>query len=157
VKGQDAPVSSLPVDSSYEPYTLLHSKAIEQRAHAVHGSCPYDMDVLYQFWSHFLVRNFNLQMYQEFRHFALEDAEFRGSRVGLTNLVKFYGESLSSIRNPIRESVARHYVELARSEKESCRPAYDQLLSAYSYGNLHPRSRQLIEDLLGPEFEALLQ
>jgi la-related protein 1 len=157
VKGQDAPVSSLPVDSSYEAYTHLHSKAIEKRGHAPYGSCPYDMDVLYQFWSHFLVRNFNLQMYQEFRHFACEDSENRGSEVGLTNLINFYGESLLSTQNPIRESVARHFVDLVKSKKETHPPAYVQLRSAYCSGILHPRSRQLIQDLLDPELEGLLQ
>jgi la-related protein 1 len=156
VKGKDAPVDSLPLDSTYEFYTHLRFKALEQRDAAAHGSCPYDMDVLYQFWSHFLIRNFNLQMYQEFRHFAFEDAR-RGSDIGLTNLIKYYGESLLSTQSLIRESVARHYVELVNSETAAHRPAFRQLRSAFRNGALDPRNRQRIGELLDADLRASLE
>ena len=65
------------------------------------------MDVLYQFWSHFLIRNFNTRMYDEFRHFAFEDAAHNFSEVGLTNLIMFYGKSLLSPENFLRDRAAR--------------------------------------------------
>ena len=33
----------------------------------------HDMEVMCQFWSHFLVHNFNAQMYNEFRSLSLDD------------------------------------------------------------------------------------
>lgn len=157
VRGRDAPVDSLPFDSTYESYTHLRFKALEQRESAAHGVCPYDMDVLYQFWSHFLVRNFNLRMYQEFRHVALEDSAQRGSHIGLTNLIKYYGESLLSTQAPIRPTVARDYMELVKSEENTHRPAFAQLWSAYRNVSLSPRSRRIIEELLDPELKAALE
>lgn len=157
VKGKDTPVESLPQDSTYESYTHLRSKALDQRHIALSGNCPYDMDVLYQFWSHFLIRNFNTRMYDEFRHFAFDDASRKMSEVGLRNLIKFYGESLLSSQSIIRERVARHYVDLVKQEQESSRPAFRQLRSALRNGALDPRNRKRIVDLLDTDLRSSLE
>ncbi|KAF2746420.1 hypothetical protein M011DRAFT_478042 [Sporormia fimetaria CBS 119925] len=154
VKGQDIPVHSLPPNSIYEPYSELLHNAIKQRQTAPHGSCPHDMDILYQFWSHFLVRNFNLHMYQEFRHYALDDSRLRGSNNGLTHLISFYGEALLSTAIPIRETVARHYVELVGSDRSS--EAFIQLREAMKDSTLHPRDRSLIYKLMDPDLRAAI-
>ncbi|KAF2661421.1 hypothetical protein K491DRAFT_587223 [Lophiostoma macrostomum CBS 122681] len=157
VKDKDAPVESLPLDSTYESYTLLRSKALEQRLYAPPGTCPYDMDVLYQFWSHFLIRSFNTRMYDEFRHFAFEDSVHRNSHVGLANLIKFYGESLLSRHSEMRDRVARHYVAFVNTESEHQRPAMKQMRSALRNDGLDPRNRERIDKYIDEELRAKLE
>jgi la-related protein 1 len=156
VKNRDGPVHSIPQDSAHESYLLLRSNALQQRRDAPSGTTPYDMDILYQFWSHFLLRNFNLSMYDDFHHFALEDATERKTKVGLSNLIKFYSEFLLSSTTVIRELIAQDYVQLVKSEHGHCRPGFQQLRSIFRTGKLDPRNRQRICNLLDQDWLASL-
>ena len=93
-------------------------------------------------------------MYDEFRHFAFEDATLRKTDVGLQNLIKFYGKSLSSSTAVIRECVARHYVDLVKTEKGHRRPGFQQLRSAFRNGCLDSRTRNRIINLLDDDWLA---
>lgn len=141
-------MNKLPNGSTHESYVHLRGKALEQRQSAATGTCPYDMDVLFQFWSHFLIRNFNSQMYAEFRDLAIQDATQRHNNTGLGNLLKYYEVSLAS-QNTIRDRIARDYVELAKSEGvKSERPALKQLQAAWRNGALNIKNRKKLSDLL---------
>lgn len=155
VKDSDVPVANLPSDLISEPYNQLRRKALDQRDHAATGACPYDMDVLYQFWCHFLIRNFNSRMYTEFRTYAKEDVS-RYSYAGHQNLVKFYAQSLSS-HNPIRDRVIKDYVELVQNEPLSVQSmGFKQLRSAWRNGALNLKNRKKLADIVDDKLKEQL-
>lgn len=151
VKDNDAPVDVAPPGCSHESYSVLRSRALHQRQQFVPGGCSYDMSVLYQFWSHFLVRNFNQLMYEEFRDFALSDSHHNSSEVGISNLIKFYGLSLLSDQNVVRGVVAYDFIDLIRSETRSSLAAFQELRSVLHNDNMNSRSRTRINELLDDE------
>jgi len=144
VRDRDSPSSELPPKATPMPYLDLREKALSQRTGAP-ANCPYPMQVLYSFWSHFLVRNFNTGMYNEFRHLALDDAD-NGIDTGKDYLLKYYAAALNR-QDPIRSRLARHYVQLAQSEVgQPKRPATDQLCSAWRDPALTLGSRMRLRD-----------
>ena len=156
MKDQEVPVQNLPADLTPEPYSQLRQRALDDRNRAVTGNCPYDLDILYQFWTHFLLRNFNNSMYAEFKHFASEDAQNRYCFTGLNNLVQFYSKSMLS-HNPIRERVLRDYVELVNTEPPKMEgAAFKTLRSAWRNGALNLKNRKKLADIVDEKLKEQL-
>lgn len=95
-------------------------------------------------------------MYNEFRHFAFEDATYRMTDFGLSNLIKFYGQSLLSSESVIRQQVAYDYVNLVKLGDKHGRSALNQLQAAFRNGGLEPRNRKRISDLFDGDLLASL-
>ncbi|OBT51467.1 hypothetical protein VE04_09076 [Pseudogymnoascus sp. 24MN13] len=110
---------------------------------------PYTM-IRSRFWAHFLIRNFNPQMYEEFRRCAHEDAG-RQAMFGMNHLVTFYDEVLNSKKRTVPEVFARHYVELVREEdRAKDRPAFAKLRAAWRNGALDMKSRKKVDGFVDP-------
>ena len=157
IKDTEHPVGTLPSDLTPEPYVQLRLKALEQRSHAATGTCPYDLRVLYQFWSHFLVRNFNNRMYSEFKYYADADAKERVSLEGQKNLIKYYVEAVRSA-NPIPTRVVNDYIELVKAEGPSPESTlFTSLQAAWSNKALNLRNRKTLTDCIDQTLKAQLE
>jgi la-related protein 1 len=156
VKGQtqQAPVSE---QNSQELYTAFRSRALLNRQNSPAGELDSDMKHLYEFWSHFLCRNFNASMYLEFRRYAFEDAR-ENSLVGMKNLISYYDEVLNSKKKVIPEVLARHYVDLVNYERAAAeRPAFERLRAAWRNGALDMKSRKKIDNLVDSKLKEELE
>lgn len=153
VRDRDSPSTELPSDSKGAPYFQYLESAVSERAP---GHCPHSMKVLYAFWSHFLVRNFNTSMYNQFRGLALEDLS-NGSDRGKGYLLSFYSSALKRKDQPIRSRLARHFVQFAKDENgQAERPATTQLRTAWRDEALHPSSRIKLQEHFDSELLATL-
>jgi la-related protein 1 len=151
IKDKDSPSYDSPTETTTELYLHARDRALQQRSF---HPCPHDMVVMYNFWEHFLVRNFNARMYSEFRAFAMEDASTRNEFKGLNSLLKYFGKAITFQDIPIRRTVAQDYVNLVRSEpRESDRPAFKQLRAAWRDGALNMKNRKRVKELLPQELE----
>lgn len=157
VKDQETSVENLPQGLVPYPYLQLRDEALQQRAEAVTGNCPKKLDILYQFWSHFLIRNFNASMYAEFKRLAWEDGRDRYTFIGLENLAKFFHESLINKKAVVREQIANDYVDLVNNMPKSLKDApFRNLRSAWRDGSLNLKSRKKLSDVLDPNLKARL-
>lgn len=136
--------------NSQELYTNFRARALLNRQASAGGEVDSEMEHLYEFWSHFLCRNFNARMYLEFQKFAFEDSR-ENSQIGMKNLISYYDEVLNSKKKVIPEILAYHYVDLVKHEKESGsaeRPAFERLRAAWRNGALDMKSRKRIANLV---------
>lgn len=157
VKDQEVTSTKVRDELTSEPYLQLRAKALDQRSHAATGTCPYDMDVLYQFWCHFLIRNFNNNMYTEFMTLANEDAKQRHNLTGMQNLLKFYDHSFRS-KNTIRNRIVQDYVKLVKNEPAELQSAvFKQLRAAWRDGAISLKNRKKLLDLVDKKFADQLE
>lgn len=143
-----------------EKYTDVRARALRSRESSATPDTHHDMKVLYEFWAHFLVRNFNRNMYDEFRRYAFEDAQ-RNAPVGLEQLSRYYDQVLSKPR-VISDTLASHYIELVKHEKantepNSRTPAFTRLRAAWRNGALDMKSRKKVDNLVGSELKEELE
>jgi len=111
------------------------------------------MLILYQFWTHFLIRNFNTRMFLEFRHLA-EDDHAAGFMPGMDSLLKYYAAALMH-RTTIKEVVMKSLLELVdkelerRDTKEVERDtkALKLLRSAWKSGMLEAGTKQRVREM----------
>ncbi|KAI1007163.1 hypothetical protein K3495_g1064 [Podosphaera aphanis] len=155
VKGQkqQVPVSER---NSQELYIVFRARALKNRELSESSDVHPDMKLLYEFWSHFLCRNFNSRMYSEFRQFALEDAQ-AGSLNGMKNLISYYDEILNSKKKTIPEILARHFVDLVKLETSEERPAFKRLRAAWRNGALDLKSRKKLDSLVDSKLREELE
>lgn len=139
-------------DVAWEPYDSLRDRALEQR---LYGDSSATMESLYKFWSHFLIRNFNARMYDEFHALALEDSS-QGLNSGLNHLVRYY-EALLSGQNPLTDRHASDLVQLVRNESSVSRPAFQILRTAWRNGAFNLKSRKRVDMIITPTLRTDLE
>ena len=153
-KENSSALESCPNELSLEPYLAFRCDALREREQAPSGKLLSNMQNLYHFWSHFLVRNFNNPMYEEFRTLAIDDASTRASPMGMQSLMQYYDEALLGHRTILEDNIARHYVGIVRNEdKSQDRPAFKKLRGAWRNGAFNHKNRSKILKVIDSELK----
>jgi la-related protein 1 len=125
-KSEDTLVRGIPTIRRAKRYVDIRTSALQQRrSRASTEGYPYDMVILYQFWSHYLVRNFNTRMFEEFQKLAEEDFAVYGNVVGMLNLSQYFASALLH-HNSIPTIVLKNLIRLAQDELE---PSHEELMA----------------------------
>jgi len=149
-KEKQTPLESLPNELIYTSYRVFREDALREREQLPMNQCPSDMQNLYQFWAHFLIRNFNSSMYEEFRRTAFEDVQQRDSANGMRSLMQYYDEALLGHKVIPDNSIAGDFVDLVQSETSNTeRPAFKKLRAAWRNGAFNHKNRSKILKTIG--------
>lgn len=132
----------------HEDYMTLREQAYNQRSENHSDGA---LLVLYPLWADFLAvpHQFNVGMYEEFKTWALEDAE-KGNNNGKKYLVKFYDAMLGS-NNAMTERISNDIINIARAESGSDRQTWTKLRGAWRNGATNLKTRKRLADLLTAE------
>lgn len=132
----------------WEEYLSLRELALSQR---VQNHFDGALVPLYPLWAEFLSapNQFNVGMYEDFKTWALEDAE-KGNDNGKKHLVKFYDTMLTG-KTPMSDRISNDVVEIARKESGPERPTWLKLRAAWRNGATNLKTRKRLSDLLSQE------
>lgn len=109
VRGEDSATESR-IDNI--PYPEFRTRALSKRMNALAGEIPGDMISLYRFWSHFLARHFDLEMFEEFRACAVADATGATVNItGLENLIAYYEAVIQGDKEILLDNIEFLYKE----------------------------------------------
>jgi hypothetical protein len=133
-----------------QSYPAFHDIAFQQRQMGV----PEALEPLYNFWADFLVDNFNVRLYQEFKDTAISDQQ-AGNDSGLSYLVRFYGKILSG-PVPLSERLAADIVGLSREDGADKRPVLQMMRAAWRNGATNMKTIKRLGDVLTVEEKAEL-
>ena len=152
IKDGVSPVGLSQQGMTDELYLSLRDRALQQR---LDGDSEELMGLLYQFWSHFLVRNFNVAMYEEFHNLAMNDLQ-NGSDCGGKHLVRYY-EALLTGQTTLSDRLAQDIVDMAGNEPGDGRLAFQKLRTAWRNGAFSMKSRTKINRILPSPLRAELE
>ena len=129
-------------------YLTFHDNAMQDRARGL----PEAIEPMYNFWEKFLVDNFNMGLYEEFRDLAQQDAA-QGNNSGKQHLFAYYQSALECSK-PMIERVAVDLVGVLRDEQDEARPMFKMMRQAWRNGALDMKTRKRLADLLSMEEKA---
>ncbi|KAF3939522.1 hypothetical protein ABW19_dt0208357 [Dactylella cylindrospora] len=101
-------------------YPEFKNKVLSRREKDGAAHVP-ELDTLYRFYSHFLRKHFNLNMYNEFKSLALEDFH-NNCTAGIDYLYKFHVFKIQDFPTP--DLIFQDFASLASEQNE--RPPYDK-------------------------------
>lgn len=149
-------VNSLPTEYTHASYRVFHQSALSQRER-VTDACVYDMQVLYAFWAHYLIRNYNHRTYAEFYQMAIEDESVRQSNFGMNSLLQYYDEALLGQRTIPDDVIASDFIDLVKKETPKREgPIFKKLRAAWRNGAWNAKNRSKISKSIDTDLTAEL-